>query len=289
MKIKKNNQAIRWITLVIVLLILVSWTLWANTALQCNEISIRSERLPASFEGYRIAQISDLHNAEFGSDNEKLIQMLKDAHPDMIVVTGDLIDSSHTDLEIAISFARKAVQIAPTYYVTGNHEAWVDQQYETLERQLEQVGVEVMRNEALYIEQKGERILLIGADDPEFQAGDRIAYDGGAAWIRGVIDALRYYDEEYTILLSHRPELFDTYVDSGVDLVLTGHAHGGQFRLPLIGGLVAPGQGLFPKYDAGTFSQDRTHMVVSRGLGNSVIPLRIGNRPELVVVELQSN
>ena len=175
MKIKKNNQAIRWITLVIVLLILVSWTLWANTALQCNEISIRSERLPASFEGYRIAQISDLHNAEFGSDNEKLIQMLKDAHPDMIVVTGDLIDSSHTDLEIAISFARKAVQIAPTYYVTGNHEAWVDQQYETLERQLEQVGVEVMRNEALYIEQNGERILLIGADDPEFQAGDRIA------------------------------------------------------------------------------------------------------------------
>ena len=104
-----------------------------------------------------------------------------------------------------------------------------------------------------------------------------------------MIDALRYYDEEYTILLSHRPELFDTYVDSGVDLVLTGHAHGGQFRLPLIGGLVAPGQGLFPKYDAGTFSQDRTHMVVSRGLGNSVIPLRIGNRPELVVVELQSN
>ena len=104
--------------------------------------------------------------------------------------------------------------------------------------------------------------------------------------IRTKLDELADDQAGYTILLSHRPELFDTYVSGEIDLVLSGHAHGGQFRLPFIGGLYAPGQGFFPKYDAGMYSKETTSMVVSRGLGNSIIPLRFNNRPEIVLIEL---
>lgn len=286
MKNRAKNRYARWGFLLVALLAVILWILWANTALVCQVISITSDRLPEEFDGYRIAQVSDLHNAEFGRENEVLIQMLNDSRPDMIVLTGDLVDSSHTDLAIAVRFVEAAVQIAPTYYVTGNHEAWLGKEYEDLEHQLERVGVKVMRGEALYLERKEERILLMGIDDPDFLDDESTLYDGGASWICQEIEKLQYQEEDYTILLSHRPELFDTYVACGVDLVFSGHTHGGQFRLPLIGGLVAPGQGLFPKYDSGIYSQDHTHMVVSRGLGNSVIPLRIGNRPEIVVAEL---
>lgn len=101
-----------------------------------------------------------------------------------------------------------------------------------------------------------------------------------------VLDNLMDDNDGYTILLSHRPELFTTYTASGVDLVFTGHAHGGQFRIPFVGGLVAPNQGFFPEYDAGLYTAETTNMVVSRGVGNSIIPLRINNRPELIVVTL---
>ncbi len=270
----------------ILLFLAALWVIWGNKALQQTEITITSDRLPVSFDGYRIVHISDLHNAEFGEGNEKILQRIKSVQPDLIVLTGDLVDSSRTDYDIAVDFAGEAVKIAPTYYVTGNHEAWLGQSYHVLEQRLEQSGVEVLRDEALYLEQDQDRILLMGIDDPEFYKGESVRYDGGAAMMRQRIDSLRYQDEEYTILLSHRPELFDTYVDSGVDLVFSGHAHGGQFRLPFVGGLVAPDQGLFPEYDAGLYHEGRTSMVVSRGLGNSIIPLRIGNRPEVVVVTL---
>ena len=97
-------------------------------------------------------------------------------------------------------------------------------------------------------------------------------------------------DEEdgYTILLSHRPELFEVYAENNIDLIFSGHAHGGQFRIPFVGGLIAPNQGLFPKYDAGIYEEGNTTMVVSRGIGNSIVPFRINNRPEIVLVELAS-
>ena len=102
----------------------------------------------------------------------------------------------------------------------------------------------------------------------------------------GITEDLMTENDCLTVLLSHRPELFDTYVQKGVNLVFSGHAHGGQIRIPFVGGLVAPGQGLFPKYDAGVFAQGNTTLIVSRGLGNSIIPLRINNRPEIVIVTL---
>ena len=267
-----------------ILLVLIVWTAWGNTALERNTYTISSRELPDAFDSYRIAQVSDLHNAEFGDGNQRLLDMLREAEPDMIAITGDLIDSRRTDLAVALAFAKEAVQIAPCYYVSGNHEARVSE-YPELKTGLEAAGVTVLDDAQVEIEVSGESITVIGVNDPSFSA-DYLS--GDAAVIDQKLSELAAEDPGFTILLSHRPELFDTYVAHDMDLVLTGHAHGGQFRLPLIGGLVAPNQGLFPKYDAGLYSEGNTNMIVSRGIGNSIIPFRFNNRPEVVLIELKS-
>ena len=266
------------------ILILILWTAWGNTALELNTYTIHSRELPDAFDGYRIAQVSDLHNAEFGAGNQRLLEMLREAEPDMIAITGDLIDSRRTDLAVALAFAKEAVQIAPCYYVSGNHEARVSE-YQELKAGLAAAGVTVLDDTQVKIEVSGESITVIGVNDPSFSA-DYLS--GDAAVIDQKLSELVAEEPGFTLLLSHRPELFDTYVDHDIDLVLSGHAHGGQFRLPLIGGLVAPNQGLFPKYDAGLYSEGNTNMIVSRGIGNSIIPVRFNNRPEVVLIELES-
>ena len=253
---------------------LAAWVFWANTAIEVNEWTVASERLPAAFEGFRIAQVSDLHNAQFGPENETLLGLLKKAEPDIIVITGDLVDSGKTDVALALDFAAKAVQIAPCYYVSGNHEA-NSGQWTQLRQGLLDAGVLVLEDEGVLLEREGEHILLFGLQDPAF-GGD----------IVGNLNRLKE-EEGYTVLLSHRPELFGGYVNAGIDLVFSGHAHGGQLRIPFVGGLVAPGQGFFPEYDSGLYQRNGTAMLVSRGLGNSIIPLRVNNRPEILVAVLK--
>lgn len=266
-----------------ILLILIVWTAWGNAALELNTYTISSRGLPDAFDGYRIAQVSDLHNAEFGDGNQRLLDMLREAEPDMIAITGDLIDSRKTNIAVALAFAEEAVRIAPCYYVSGNHEARVPE-YRELKAGLEAAGVTVLDDARVEIEISGKSITIIGVNDPSFHA-DYLTSD--AAVMDRKLSELSSEDAGFTILLSHRPELFDTYVAHDMDLVLTGHAHGGQFRLPLIGGLIAPNQGLFPKYDDGLYSEGNTNMIVSRGLGNSIIPFRFNNRPEVVLIELK--
>ena len=138
---KKRRTII--IAVAAVLLALAVWTVWGNTALELNTYTVSSEALPDAFDGYRIAHVSDLHNAEMGDGNEKLLAMLRAAEPDMIAITGDMIDSRNTDVEVALNFAEKAMQIAPCYYVTGNHEARVSE-YDELKAGLEACGVIVL-------------------------------------------------------------------------------------------------------------------------------------------------
>ena len=254
----------------ICLLALVLWVLWGNTALEVNEWRIQSDRLPEAFDGFRIAQVSDLHNTK----NEKLLPLLEKAEPDVIVLTGDLIDSRNTDVAAALDFVREAVKIAPCYYVSGNHESRVPERYD-LWAGLQELGVMMLDNASAELERGGERIRLIGLADPDFGGNP------GA-----MLEELTVEDKGFTVLLSHRPELFDVYTEFSVDLVFSGHAHGGQFRLPILGGLVAPHQGLFPEHDAGLFTENGTAMLVSRGVGNSIIPIRFNNRPEIVLAVL---
>ena len=281
-----QKHLFRYLPIAALLFLLVVWTLWGNTALMVNTITVSGNQIPLEFSGFRIAQISDLHNAEFGEKNARLLNILSEKKPDIIVITGDLVDARHTDVSIALSFAEEAVQIAPVYYVTGNHEASLSQ-YEELKTGLESAGVTVLEDKAVQLKRSGSFITLIGLSDPNFAIRSNI-FNEVPAMISTKLNDLMKDETNYTILLSHRPELFTTYVSCGVDLVLSGHAHGGQFRLPLIGGLVAPNQGFFPKYDAGLYAEGRTNMIVSRGIGNSIIPLRFNNRPEIVLVEFRA-
>lgn len=269
--------------IILLLFIVIAWLVWSNKTVKTTDIIVSSNNLPTEFNNYKIAHISDFHNAEFGEKNSKIIDILKNQNPDIIAVTGDLVDSNHTNIDIAVSFMKQAVKIAPCFYVTGNHEAWTEQ-YDKLESKLIECGVNVLHDTYFDLEKNGAKIKLVGIDDPSFTKGYELTEES-------IIETkLKEFELEdsYTILLSHRPEYFKTYVNSNIDLVLTGHAHGGQFRLPFIGGLVAPNQGLFPKYDSGLFTENNTNMVVSRGIGNSIIPVRINNRPEVIMIKLQS-
>ena len=282
---KKWNKKQWLFGVAICLIVLTVWIIQDNTKLELTEYNVISSKVPESFACFEIAQVSDLHNAEFGEGNSDLLALLSEVEPHIIVLTGDLIDSRHTDLNIALDFACKAAQIAPVYYVSGNHEARVPE-YAELKMGLTEAGVTVLENQKVQITRDGESITLMGIQDPSFQS-DYLFGDAETV-ARKTISSLQNESEGFTVLLSHRPELFDLYVDSGIDLVFSGHAHGGQFRLPFVGGLYAPTQGWFPEYDGGLYELNGTAMVVSRGLGNSRFPFRVNNRPEIVVVELIS-
>lgn len=281
----KKKKLIALAVTAFVLLLLTVWVIWANTALESNTYTITSEKIPAAFEGYRIAHISDLHNTEIGKGNEILLSILEDSDADIIAITGDMIDSRNTDVDIALRFAEKAVKIAPCYYVTGNHESRVPE-YPELEEGLINLGVTVLKNDRCELTVFDDTITILGVDDPTFNSDPDLK--GDANVIGSKLKELCEQDDDFTLLLSHRPELFDVYVDNGVDLVLSGHAHGGQFRLPFIGGAVAPHQGFFPKYYEGMYTKDATSMIVSRGIGNSIIPIRFNNRPEVILIELRT-
>lgn len=281
----KKRKIIVLAVVAAVLLALIIWTAWSNTALELNTYTISSDRLPGAFDGYRIAHVSDLHNAEMGKDNEKLLDMLRETEPDIIAITGDIIDSRNTNIDIALQFTKAAMEIAPCYYVTGNHEARISK-YDELKAGMEAAGVVVLEDEKTKISLEGGEITLIGVNDPSYQT-DYLFGDAEAV-MRDKLSELHSDEDRFTVLLSHRPELFAVYASSGVDIVLSGHAHGGQFRLPFAGGLVAPNQGLFPKYDAGLYTEENTNMVVSKGIGNSILPFRFNNRPEVILIDLYS-
>lgn len=281
MKIKKKHIAIFSVAAVLILMIV--WIAYGNTDLEINKFNIKSENILAEFDNFRIVQVSDLHNSEFGENNEKLITMLKKADADIIAITGDMIDSRNTDVDVAISFAQKAVNIAPVYYVNGNHESRVLGEYEKLKQGLTDAGVTILENSSADITIGDEAITLIGINDPTFRM--EFVDDTMEQNIAHQLEDMIPDNDNYKVLLAHRPEYFDVYAGN-VDLVLSGHAHGGQFRIPFIGGLVAPGQGFFPEYYEGSHIKENTEMIVSRGIGNSIIPFRINNKPEIIVAEL---
>lgn len=270
------------LSLAAVAAVLVPWTIWGNITVGTTQYTVASSRLPATFDHYRMVVVSDFHNAEYGDHNRQLIRQIAAEQPDSIVFTGDLLDSRHPNLAIVEDLIRELTAVAPCYYVTGNHEARLGSQFQELEQLLLAHSVVVLHDEAVPLTRNGDTIQLVGLDDPDFT-------DRNASIQQSMLETkLRNLNltTDYRILLSHRPEYFDAYVAAEIDLALCGHAHGGQFRLPLVGGLVAPNQGFFPKYDAGVYTEQGTTMIVSRGVGNSILPVRFNNRPELVSVEL---
>ena len=279
----KKKKAIIGVTGLVVVLA-VFFICVGNYTVETYKYNIKSEKIPESFDGFRIVQVSDLHNAEFDKYNSTVLSPIFHAEPDIIVITGDLIDSRNTKVDVAISIAQKAVNIAPVYYINGNHEARVPDEYEKLKQGLIDAGVTILENDSVDITIGDEAITLIGLNDSSFTmeeyVDDTMMQNVSHQLMSVVLD-----NNNYKVLLAHKPDYFDVYAGK-VDLVLSGHAHGGQFRIPFVGGLVAPGQGFFPEYYEGSHIKENTEMIVSRGIGNSIIPFRINNKPEIVVAEL---
>ena len=251
--------------------------------LEVTTYQISNNKIPQGFSGFRIAQVSDLHNAQFGEDNHLLLDRIQESQPDIIVITGDLIDTRKMDMDVAVSFALQAAQIAPCYFVNGNHEASTPERTTFLSR-LASAGVNVLEDASVQLDRSGDQITLFGLDDPSLHY--KYPQEGGKEVARLVLNQMITDTDGYSVLLAHHPEWIDVYNELGFDLVLSGHTHGGQIRFQKFGALIAPGQGFFPKYDRGLFCVGSTSMIISSGLGNSRVQLRLNNPPELVIIEL---
>ncbi|MCM3216500.1 metallophosphoesterase [Niallia taxi] len=258
----------------------VVFSYFQNNWLSISRFTITSHEITG--DGLKIIQLSDLHSKEFGENQHRLVTKVQALSPDIIAFTGDIIDKDKYDEKTVLSLLKQLKEIAPTYYVTGNHEYWSGK-YDQLEKIIKSTGVTILHNQREKLQLNGTTFLLAGIDDPAIsnEASAVTVETELAKTLEGV------NDQDFVVLLSHRPELYSVYAEHNIDLVLSGHAHGGQVRLPFVGGLVAPDQGFLPKYTAGKYEQDDTAMIVNRGLGNSIIPQRVFNTPEIVEITIK--
>lgn len=276
------------LALAVLAALLLAGNAWANARVWNARVEIRDEKIPAAFDRFVLCQVSDVHNEARGEGNAALLRALREAAPDLICITGDFLDSRRTDLDFALELAGQLAEIAPAVYVTGNHEARL-KDLSALEAGLAARGVRVLRDDWTPLARGGEEIALLGLDDPGFAAGEDWTLAEGLDQTQARLSALlAQAGDRFSLVLSHRPELLPAYAEAGADLVLSGHAHGGQVRLPGIGGLFAPGQGILPRLTSGVHARGETRLVVSRGLGNSAFPLRVFNPPEIVTVTLRA-
>lgn len=267
-----------YIILMILFIILIVYFWIQNHVLKVSRYKIKDKKIPPAFNRYKIIQISDFHNSFSKKKHNDIIKIIKEENPDIIVITGDLIGNTITNYKISLNFVKKISTLCHVYYVNGNHEAF-DINYKNLENGLRKIGVKVLRNEFVVLNKNNSKINIIGVDDPYFE---------NIKCKNTKLKEIKINNNYYKILLSHRPELFKEYCDNKIDLVFTGHAHGGQVILPIIGSLFAPNQGLFPKYTKGLIKNENTKMIVSRGLCNSSFPYRFNNKVELVIATLNN-
>ncbi len=280
-KRRPRRRSRRLLKLLVLLALCALFLWWSNHALQTQRFTYASPRLPEGFDGCVIVQLSDLHGAYFGEDNQELLSRVREAGPDYIFLTGDLLDQYRkTPHSYAAALGGALVDIAPTYFITGNHE-WALPGVRELKRELEEAGVVVLSNEYVLLERSGDRVLLAGIDDPngfaDQKTPEELAQEVREAWGDG-----------FWLLLAHRNNYFEKqYSLLGADLVISGHGHGGLIRLPFTDGLVSAERRLFPSYTAGFYTANGSDVFVSRGLGNSGPTLRLFNRPEVVVLTLE--
>lgn len=288
---------------ILVVAALAVFLYWSDKGLKVTRYTVEHPSVPDAFEGFVIVQVSDLQSASFGRGQRRLAKAVSGASPDLIVFTGDLADRNHTDYQASLKAMERLTAVAPVYYVNGNHELAlppkdVSQMYDAMAA----MGVRLLfdRGEALCRGQ--DRLVLLGMSEETLYAAKGVRPGDGqpsrtsTAFDRSaIIQAVESLTgnlgpEDMAVLLVHEPQYLDTYAEAAegrLDLIFSGHAHGGQIRLPFTQGLFAPGQGLLPKLTSGVHRRGTTAMVISRGLGNSTFPFRVFNRPEIVAVELR--
>lgn len=294
---KKKYQFFAWLVMIVSIVCNIYW----NSTIVVHTYVYTHEDIPEAFKGFRIVQLTDIHSVRDQKQADLICQKTMEQQPDIICITGDLVDSRYYALNgaegeaLTLSLVKKLVQTAEVFYVYGNHEMILldDPEKNAFKVALEDMGIHIINNEVFSItkENNEEKLYLAGIQDPSTLYKDpRYAYyNTNKERMEAMMDdvAGAFKKEDFVLLLSHRPEYLDLYDQYEVDLCLAGHAHGGQFRLPFIGGVYAPGQGFFPKYTAGMYEAETLQMYVGTGLGNSVIPVRLFNPPEIISVILE--
>ena len=247
--------------------------------LEISRYEVNSKKLPESFDGFKIVQLSDLHGAEFGEAGMGLVEKVTELEPDIIALTGGFV-TDEGDLAAVEKLAARLTELCPVYFVSGNHEFGSGLAVK-VRNILERAGVKYLSNEYLTINRGEDEILLGGVEDPLAYA-DMLSPDELAQKMNDAAP------DAFKILLGHRNYWMTEYPELPVDLIFCGHAHGGLIRIPGVGGLIGTDRRLFPDFDAGEYNNGRYTLIVSRGLGNSVPIPRVFNRPEIVCVELSS-
>ena len=284
--VQDRKKLKRWLRIGITFAVLAVLFVWAfYGGLTLRQYEIQSEKISSG--NVRIVVIADLHSHIWGEDQQPLLDMIKSQQPDIIALVGDIVDDREP-MYGAQLFLDGITDIAPTYYVSGNHEWWSGA-YDEIKLMIEGYGITVLENERTNIIVNGVDLCLCGIDDPEvFDYTD----DPELRAMGSEKELLRQRFSDldrstYNVLLAHRPELIGTYLKYGFDLILSGHTHGGQVRIPLlVNGLFAPDQGYFPDYAGGRYDFGAQTLIVSRGSGVEAKLPRIFDPPEVVVVDI---
>ena len=282
---RRKRRILLWLLIAAaVIAVGVLWFRWQQRAIESTVTQVELSALPEEFDGFRIVHLSDLHGYEYGENSGELLARVREQSPDLIVMTGDMVDREN-QMEMIPALAKGLAAIAPTYYVTGNHEwALGTAAVRELKGVLEQCGVIVLSNRFEVLERNGGQLVLAGVDDPNGYADQKTPeelYAEIAADCPGL----------FTLLLAHRNDRFDQYAAAGYDLVLSGHGHGGIVRLPFTDGLLGTSRNFFPTWTAGIYTLGDSTLFVSRGLGNNTVPVRgfrLFNRPDLAILELKA-
>lgn len=257
---------------------------------EITHYNIRSERIPRSFHDYKIAHLSDLHGMVYGESNERLICAIKREAPDVVVMTGDMMDRRKGAVKRAVDLCKRIAEDYPVYYAVGNHEQTLHAPlWKEARKELLNIGVHILDNQQNLLVKGKESIEIYGLTTPMVYYKDPLGeYEKGITLRKEDIE--RYIGtgdkDRFQILLAHNPLYFPAYYNWGADLTMSGHIHGGIIRIPGMGGVLSPDLTLFPKYDAGHFQRKNRHLIVSRGLGNNFL-FRVYNRPELVIISLK--
>ena len=263
--------------------------------LEVTKYVVENKKVPKEFDGYNIVQISDLHSKLFGENNKKLIQKIKSLNPDIVVVTGDLIDGENNNYNVALDFMKEISKLYRVYYIIGNHEQKslikkYKDEYKDYFNKLHQIDFVNLDNNKVEIVKGDSNINLYGLTVPYscykylFDNQETTSID-----INFLEEKLGKVDrEQFNILLAHTPFYFDEYEKWGADLTLCGHVHGGIVRLPLVGGLLSPDRKFFPKYDLGEYIKNKSTMIVSKGLGGSKVLIRVNCKPEILNIKLKN-
>lgn len=259
------------------------------------EYTINNNKIPKEFNDYIIVQISDLHNKSFGENNKTLLDMIINNKPNVIFITGDLIDGENKNFNVALDLLKELSKNYKVYYITGNHEqkALIKKYkdlYEKYFKELENIDAVHLDNEMITLQEENSHINVYGLTIPfkcyKYLFDKDKNLDLEEKYIENKLGTLN--NNEYNILLAHTPFYFKEYAKWGADLVLAGHVHGGIIRLPYFGGLLSPNRHFFPKYDLGEYKINDSTMIVTKGLGGSKVLIRVNCKPEIVKITLKS-